>query len=97
MTAGRTTDIARTRSTETRQRVADGLASLNADYRRLRQPARYPVSVSTAVEELTQQTRDEIGSGQSSLIPTRRGPNLLPGVATPRGITLTLLTRSVSE
>ena len=62
MTAG-TLLTSREPINETRQRVADGLASLNADYRRLRQPARYPVSVSTAVEELTQQTRDEIGSG----------------------------------
>ena len=62
MTAG-TLLTSREPINETRQRVADGLASLNADYRRLRQPARYPVSVSMAVEELTQQTRDEIGSG----------------------------------
>jgi nicotinate phosphoribosyltransferase len=51
---------------ETRQRVADGLASLGPEYHRLRDPARFPVAVSPALEALTQQTRDRIVAGNSS-------------------------------
>ena len=47
---------------ETRQRVADSLASLGAEYRRLRQPARYPVTHSPALQRLTQETRERIGA-----------------------------------
>ena len=43
-----------------RQRVADGLASLPEQYRKLTAPARYPVSVSDGVQRLEQQIRSEI-------------------------------------
>ena len=43
-----------------RQRVADGLASLPEQYRKLRTPARYPVSVSDGVQRLETQIRGDI-------------------------------------
>ena len=47
---------------ETRQRAASGLASLGAEYRRLRTPARYPVSRSPALQRLTQETQEQISA-----------------------------------
>ena len=46
-----------------RQRVADGLAALPAEYRKLREPARYPVSVSAGVARLERQIRSGISPG----------------------------------
>ena len=43
-----------------RQRVADGLATLPDEYRQLRAPARYPVSVSAGVQRLETQIRSDI-------------------------------------
>ncbi len=43
-----------------RQRVADGLASLLEQYRKLTAPARYPVSVSDGVQRLETQIRGDI-------------------------------------
>ncbi len=48
-----------------RQRVADGLDALPDEYKRLRAPSRYPVSVSPAVRRLETQIRGEITAGQS--------------------------------
>ena len=45
-----------------RQRVGDGLAALPDEYRKLRAPARYPVSVSDCVQRLEQQIRSEISA-----------------------------------
>ena len=50
---------------DARCRVADGLASLPDEYRKLREPARYPVSVSNGVARLEQQIRSDISAGQS--------------------------------
>ena len=50
---------------DARRRVADGLASLPDEYRKLREPARYPVSVSPGVARLDQQIRNDISAGQS--------------------------------
>lgn len=47
--------------TDTRQRVADGLASLGDEYRRLRTPARYPVGRSAGLQRLTEETRGRVG------------------------------------
>ena len=48
-----------------RQRVADGLAKLPDQYRKLRTPARYPVSVSAGVQRLETQIRGDISAGRS--------------------------------
>ena len=46
-----------------RLRVADGLAKLPDQYRKLRAPARYPVSVSAGVQRLEHQIRRELAGG----------------------------------
>ena len=48
-----------------RQRVADGLAALPQEYKRLREPSRYPVSLSPGLQRLDSQTRSAITAGQS--------------------------------
>ena len=48
---------------DARQRVADGLAKLPDQYRQLRTPARYPVSVSDGVQRLEHQIRRELAGG----------------------------------
>ena len=48
-----------------RQRVADGLASLPGEYRRIRSPGRYPVSVSAGVRRLEQRVRSDISAGRT--------------------------------
>ncbi len=50
---------------EARRRVADGLASLPDEYKKLREPARFPVSVSDGVTRLEQQIRNDISAGQA--------------------------------
>ena len=50
---------------DARGRVADGLASLPAEYRKLREPARYRVSVSDGVARLEQQIRGDISAGRT--------------------------------
>jgi nicotinate phosphoribosyltransferase len=45
-----------------RQRVAEGAAGLSPPYQRLREPARYPVEFSSAIQELTQHTREQLGA-----------------------------------
>lgn len=50
---------------DARQRVADGLTVLPAEYRRLRSPALYPVSLSPGVQRLETQTRGEFSAGRS--------------------------------
>ena len=50
---------------DARRRVADGLASLPGEYKKLREPARYPISVSDGVARLEQQIRNDISAGQS--------------------------------
>ena len=50
---------------DARGRVADGLASLPDEYKKLREPARYPVSVSDGVTRLEQQIRNDISAGQA--------------------------------
>jgi nicotinate phosphoribosyltransferase len=46
-----------------RQRVVDGLASLGPEYRALRQPARYPVAISSGLQALTTVTRNRLAAG----------------------------------
>ena len=48
-----------------RQRVADGLAALPNEYRKIRAPAGYPVAVSAGLERLESQIRAGISAGQS--------------------------------
>lgn len=48
---------------EARQRVTDSLAKLPDQYRKLRTPARYPVSVSAGVQRLEHQIRRELAGG----------------------------------
>ncbi|MCY4415037.1 MAG: nicotinate phosphoribosyltransferase [Chloroflexi bacterium] len=48
-----------------RQRVADGLAALPEEHRKLRAPDRYPVSTSAGVQRLDAEIRDTISSGSS--------------------------------
>ena len=50
---------------DARRRVADGLAALPDDYRKLRGPARYPVSVSPGVARLEEEIRRSIAAGHS--------------------------------
>ncbi len=50
---------------EARQRVADGLAALPDEYRKIRSPAQYPVSISAGLERLESQIRAGITTGQS--------------------------------
>ncbi|MXZ91495.1 MAG: nicotinate phosphoribosyltransferase [Chloroflexi bacterium] len=50
---------------DARGRVADGLDSLPNEYRKLREPARYPVSVSDGVARLEQQIRNDISAGRT--------------------------------
>ena len=47
---------------DARQRVADGLAALPAQYKKLREPARYPVSLSHGAARLERQTRRAISA-----------------------------------
>ena len=47
---------------DARQRVADDLAALPDDCRRLRAPARYPVSTSPGLARLDQQIRDRLAA-----------------------------------
>ena len=47
-----------------RQHVADGLAALPDDYKRLRGPACYPVSVSPGVAQLERQIRNDLTAGR---------------------------------
>ena len=49
---------------DSRRRVADGLATLPNEYKKLREPARYPVSVSDGVRRLEAQIRSDISAGQ---------------------------------
>ena len=63
MTDGRRTTASNV--DEARRRVADGLASLPDEYKKLRGPDRYPVSVSDGVTRLDQQIRNDISAGQS--------------------------------
>ena len=49
---------------DARQRVADGLATLPHEYKKLREPARFPVSVSAGVTRLERQIRSNISAGQ---------------------------------
>ena len=49
---------------DSRRRVADGLATLPNEYKKLREPARYPVSVSDGVQRLEAQIRSDISAGQ---------------------------------
>ena len=49
-----------------RQRVADGLAKLPDQYRKLRAPERYPVSVSAGVQRLETQIRSELAADRHS-------------------------------
>ena len=48
-----------------RRRVADGLAALPEEHRKLRAPDRYPVSTSAGVQRLDAEIRDTISSGSS--------------------------------
>lgn len=50
---------------DARRRVADGLAALPDDYKKLREPARYQVSVSNGVARLEQRIRNDISVSQS--------------------------------
>ena len=49
-----------------RQRVADGLVALPDQYKQLKAPARYPVSVSAGVQRLDTQIRSELAAGRHS-------------------------------
>ncbi len=48
-----------------RQRVADGLAKLPGEYKKLRGPAHYPVSVSDGVQQLERQIRNDLSASRS--------------------------------
>ena len=48
-----------------RRRVADGLAALPEEHRKLKAPDRYPVSTSAGVQRLDAEIRDTISSGSS--------------------------------
>ena len=50
---------------QARQHVADGLAKLPDQYRKLRTPERYPVSVSAGVQRLEHRIRRELAGGGS--------------------------------
>ena len=49
-----------------RQRVVAGLSALGPDYRRLRQPAEYPVTLSPGLTQLTEQVRHRISSAHQA-------------------------------
>ena len=51
---------------EARRRVADGLAALPGEFRKITAPAVYPVSVSAGLQRLDAQIRGELAAGQSS-------------------------------
>ena len=54
-----------------RQRVADGLAALPDQYKKLRAPAQYPVSISSGVQRLERQIRSELVSTRSQGVSPR--------------------------